>query len=455
MRDLKTLQDWVLERRFRAVPGVIDVTAWGGKTKTYEVQVDPRRLTAYGLTLAQLLQTLNNSNINVGGNTLDIGPQVAVVRGVGLIRSIDDIKNTMLTQSGGTPVLIRDVANVVVGNKPRLGIAGRDGQNDIVQGIVLMRRGEKSMPAIKRVEAEIERINSSNILPPGVHIERIYDRKDLIDITTSTVLHNMVFGIALIFILQWCFLGNLRTALIVGATIPFALFFAVGIIVLRGESANLLSVGAIDFGLIVDATVIMVESIFRRLSTSWEESVPKRLRSDKDDRLTGKVAAIYQAGHICQPVDLLCRGYYHRGVHTAFHIRRRGRAYLRPDGKNLRLRTRWRPFGNLYGDARAERASSSRAYARDRNLFSSGYFTGLYTPALRAAVVNKKLTVTCAAILMVGSLLAVKMLGLEFLPKLEEGNLWIRATMPSTISLGEGNGYVNRIRATLRSFSGS
>ena len=166
----------------------------------------------------------------------------------------------MLTQSGGNPVLVRDVATVTVGQKPRLGIAGNDEDDDIVQGIVLMRRGEQSMPTIKRVEREVERINNTSILPPGVRIERIYDRKDLIDITTHTVLHNMVFGIVLIVLLQWMFLGNLRSALIVGATIPFALFFAVGILVLRGESANLLSVGAIDFGLIVDATVIMVES---------------------------------------------------------------------------------------------------------------------------------------------------------------------------------------------------
>src|SRR5438270_2318424 len=266
--DLKTLQDWVLQRRFRAVPGVIDVIGWGGKTKTFELEVDFNKLIAYGLTLPQLLQALNNSNINVGGNTGKIGPQSAVVRGVGLIRSADELSNTMLTQSGGNPVLVRDVATVQVGHKPRLGIAGKDADDDIIQGIVLMRRGEQSMPTIKRVEREVERINNSNILPPGVRIERIYDRKDLIDITTRTVLHNMAFGILLIFALQWIFLGNLRSALIVATTIPFALFFAVGILVLRGESANLLSVGAIDFGLIVDATVIMVESIYRRLSAA-------------------------------------------------------------------------------------------------------------------------------------------------------------------------------------------
>src|SRR5215510_4648472 len=163
--DLKTLQDWVLQRRFRAVPGVIDVTGWGGKTKIFELQVDFNKLMAYGLTLPQVLQTLNNSNINVGGNTLNIGAQSAVVRGVGLIRSLDDLSNTMLTQVGGNPVLVKDVAKVVVGNQPRLGIAGQDEDDDIVQGIVLMRRGEQSMPTIERVHAEIERINNSNILP--------------------------------------------------------------------------------------------------------------------------------------------------------------------------------------------------------------------------------------------------------------------------------------------------
>src|SRR5215475_13937122 len=163
LTDLKTLQDWVLERRFRAVPGVVDVIGWGGKTKTYEVQIDFNKLVAYGLTLPQVLQTLNNSNINVVGNTVNIGTQSAVVRGVGLIRSMSDIRNTMLTAANGSPVFLSDIAEIVVGNKPRLGIAGRDEQNDIVQGIVLMRRGQQSLPTIRRVEAEVEKINTSGI----------------------------------------------------------------------------------------------------------------------------------------------------------------------------------------------------------------------------------------------------------------------------------------------------
>src|ERR1700756_724319 len=293
--DLKTLQDWVLNRRFRTVPGVIDVTSWGGRTKTYELQVDFNKLVANGLTLPQLLQAISNSNINVGGNTVNIGPQAAVVRGVGLIRSIDALGSTMIAAPNGTPVLVRDVAEVTVGSQPRLGIAGENQDDDIVQGIVLMRRGEQSSPTIARVEELVERINNSTILPPGVHIERIYDRKDLIETTTKTVLENMVFGIVLIVLLQWIFLGDLRSALIVGATIPFALFFAVSILVLRGESANLLSVGAIDFGLIVDATVIMVEAIFRRLSQTTALSEAEESHISRETSMGMKSHAILSA----------------------------------------------------------------------------------------------------------------------------------------------------------------
>ncbi|MBE7243648.1 MAG: efflux RND transporter permease subunit, partial [Actinomycetospora chiangmaiensis] len=188
--DMKTLQDWVLQRRFKAIPGVVDVTAFGGKAKEYEIAVDLNRLQAQGLTLVQLVTALNNSSINVGGQTLNVGEQAAVVRGIGLIRDMDDIRDTMLTQVNGVPVLVKDVAEVRVSNAPRLGIVGHDDQPDVVEGIVLMSRGGQSLPTLKRVEAEIDRINNSTILPPDVKIERIYDRSGLIHTTTHTVMHN-------------------------------------------------------------------------------------------------------------------------------------------------------------------------------------------------------------------------------------------------------------------------
>lgn len=213
--DLKTIEDWILERRLKAVPGVIDASGWSGRAETYDVTIDRNRLVSYGITLPQVLQILDNSNSNVGGQTVNFGPQSAVVRGIGLIHSMDDVRKTMLTSNNGTPVLLSDVATISVGGKPRLGIAGHDDEDDTVEGIVLMRRGEQSMPTIKRVEAEIDRINMSGILPPGVHIDRIYDRSDLINPTTHTVLHNTVIGMLVISVLQWLFLGNLRSAVTV------------------------------------------------------------------------------------------------------------------------------------------------------------------------------------------------------------------------------------------------
>jgi cobalt-zinc-cadmium resistance protein CzcA len=448
--DLKTLQDWVLQRRFRAVPGVIDVTGWGGKTKTYELQVDFNKLIAYGVTLPQLLQTLNNSNINVGGNTVNIGPQAAVVRGVGLIRTIDDLGNTMLTQSGGNPVLVKDVATVTVGHQPRLGIAGKDDDDDIVQGIVLMRRGEQSMPTIERVHAEVEKINSAGILPPGVHIERIYDRKELIDITTRTVLHNMVFGIGLIFLLQWVFLGNFRSAIIVGATIPFALFFAVGILVLRGESANLLSVGAIDFGLIVDATVLMVESIFRRLAEPYRSTEP--LAGERSSyTLTGKLLDIFAAAASVNRSIFFAAGIIIAGFIPLFTLSGVEGHIFGPMAKTYAYAL----AGGLIATFTVTPALSAILLpdrVQETETWVVRWLHRLYMPVLRFAVANRLLVLISAVTLLALAVGTVRFLGLEFLPKLEEGNLWIRATMPATISLEEGNSYVNRMRGVIGEF---
>src|SRR5262245_32366629 len=448
--DLKTLQDWVLQRRFRAVPGVIDVTGWGGKTKTFELQIDFNKLIAYGLTLPQVLQTLANSNINVGGNTVVLGSQSAVVRGVGLIRSVEQLANTMLTQSNGNPVLVRDIGSVIVGYKPRLGIAGKDNGDDIVQGSVLMRRGEKSTPTLKRVEQEVARINDSNILPPGVRIERIYDRKDLIDITTRTVLHNMVFGITLIFLLQWVFLGNLRSAVIVGATIPFALFFAIGIMVLQGESANLLSVGAIDFGLIVDATVIMVEAIFQRIAR-MSASPTDGLASEGARRsLQGKMRAIFEAAGSVNRSIFFAAGIIIAAFIPLFTLSGVEGHIFGPMAKTYAYAL----AGGLIATFTVTPALAAvilPEHVRESETWIMRWARRLYQPVLELAIANKMVVIAAAVALLALAGLTVHSLGLEFLPKLEEGNLWVRATLPSTISLEEGNDYVNRMRAVIRS----
>ena len=439
--DLKTLQDWVLERRFKAVPGVIDVTGWGGKTKTFDVNIDKAKLIANGLTLPQVVSVINNSNINVGGQTVNIGPQAAIVRGVGLIHSPDQLADTMIVANNGLPVRLRDIATIEVGHLPRLGIAGQDNDDDIVQGIVLMHRGEKSTPTIKGVEDEVKKINSSNILPPGVKIKTIYDRRNLINVTTDTVLHNMAEGIILIFIVQWLFLGNLRSAMIVAATIPFALCFAILIMTLRGESANLLSVGAIDFGLVVDATVIMVENVYRHLSrpiaTAARTGVPHDPQARHDPR--GGVGG--------EPGDLLLRRDHHHQLHS--------RCSPSPGVE-----------GHIFGPM-----AKTYAYAIAGGLLAT--FT--VTPALSALLMPRAVQERDTFLvrwpsppLRAGSrvrtrqshphpgrdarccwrvtVLAASSLGLEFLPHLEEGNFWIRAEMPAATSLEASNRFVNEMR---------
>lgn len=444
--DLKTLQDWVLQRKFKAVPGVIDVTGWGGKTKAYEINIDRKALVANGLTLPQVIQAIGNADVNVGGQTVNFGPEAAIVRGVGLIHSVDQIENTMLKSTSGSPVLVKDIAHVTIGHLPRLGIAGQDKDDDIVQGIVLMQRGEKSMPTIKGVEAEVEKINNSNLLPPGVKIEKVYDRSDLIQVTTKTVLHNMVEGMVLIFIVQWLFLGNLRTAVIVATTIPFALFFAILIMTLRGESANLLSVGAIDFGLIVDATVILVENIFRNLAeaTSFK---PRTHRQEVASKLTVIADASAQVnkaiffaaaiiivsflplfmltgveGHIFGPMARTYAYAIAGGLIATFTVSPAMSAILLP----------WK--------------------VEERDTFLVRQLRKAIEPAAAFTQANRILTLGGAAALFGVAVLGAASLGLEFLPHLEEGNLWVRATMPQAVSLEASEDYVRGIREVMKSY---
>lgn len=446
--DLKTLQDWVVARRFRAVPGVIDITGWGGKSKTFDIQIDLNKLNAVGLTLPQVLTVLNNSNINVGGNTVNIGPQSAVVRGIGLIRSIDDIRNTMLSATNGTPVRVSDIAEVSVGNKPRLGIAGKDNDDDVVQGIVLMRRGQQSLPTIRRVEAEVENINESGLLPLGVKIERIYDRSDLIKATTDTVLHNLIFGIVLVFLVQWIFLGDLRSATIVAATIPFALFFAIAILVLRGESANLLSVGAIDFGLIVDATVIMVENIFRHLAErdghgTSNEVAPHGLR--------GKLAVIYRSATEVNSAIFFSAAIIIVGFLPLFTLSGVEGHIFGPMAKTYAYAL----SGGLLATFTVSPALSALMLperVKETETFLVRWMRRFYTPILAFALRRRLVTLGATGLLLLAALFAGRSLGLEFLPHLEEGNMWIRATMPPAVSLEEGQGYVNRIRKLIKSY---
>jgi cobalt-zinc-cadmium resistance protein CzcA len=444
--QLKTLQDWVVERRLRIVPGVSDVLVLGGKTKEFHAEIDLNRMMAHGLTLPQIISAISASNSNVGGRTLAIGEQSVNVRGVGVLRTTEDIGNVVLTQQGGVPVLLSDVAKVQIGFTPRLGIAGRDDTTDIVTGIVLMQKFERTMEVVQRVRAAVARLNSDGSLPPGVHIDTFYDRGDLVAITVNTVLHNMLFGIALIFLIQWIFLGDLRCAIIVAATIPVALFLAVIITVLRGESANLLSVGAIDLGIIVDATVIMVENIFRHLAHHVRLAIADPTRKPVEKLQRVLIAALEVDKAIFFSVAITIAAF-------------------------LPLFTMQGVEGQIFGPM-----ARTYAYALIGAVVATFTITPVLSSVLLPEHVNEVETflvrilrkvyrflldralrfARIAALAALGFLILCGTLGVrlgtEFLPKLEEGNLWIRAVMPPTITLEAGMDTVAKIRAVIKSY---
>jgi cobalt-zinc-cadmium resistance protein CzcA len=444
--QLKTLQDWVVERRLRMVPGVSDVLVLGGKTKEFQAEIDLTRMRAFGVSIPQIINAVATNNANVGGRTIAMGEQAVNVRGVGVVRTLEDIGNIVLTQQGGVPVLVSDVAKMQIGFTPRLGIAGRDETTDIVTGIVLMQKFERTMDVVKRVREVVARMNADGTLPPGVHIEPFYDRGDLVAVTVRTVLNNMLFGVVLIFFIQWMFLGDLRSALIVSATIPAALFLAVIITVLRGESANLLSIGAIDLGIIVDATVIMVENIFRHLAHTvrLEVSNPETQLSEKLRRILA--AAVEVDRPIFFSVMITIAAFLPlftmQGVEgQIFGPMSRTYAYALL-GAVVATFTVTPVISSLLLPARVNEVET----------FVVRQLRRLYQYVLPLAVHNYGLSAMIAmAFLAICGLLGAR-LGTEFLPKLEEGNLWIRAVMPPTITLEGGMDTVARIRNIIRSY---
>lgn len=449
--DLKVLQEWVLERRFKRVPGVVDVTSFGGRSKSYAVTIDLQRLNAFGLQLPAVIQAVRSGNATVGAGIIQIGPQVAVVQGIGLIRSLEDIRNiVLLASTDGSPVLLSDVATIEIGALPRMGIAGHEQDEDVVLATVLMRRGEQTLPTIQGVQAEVARINAGGVLPPGVRIVPIYDREDLVKLATHMVVHNIIVGVVLILVIQWLFLGDLRGAIVVAATIPFAFFFAVLVIMARGESANLLSIGALDFGLLVDATIIMVENIYRHLAIA-RRNPHLYAGGQAAGGLSGISIIILRAGsEVGKPIlfALLIVIVAFIPLFTMGGIE--GRIFG-PMAKTYAYAI----AGSLIAaftivPALSALLLSENSQERDTPLVRALRWS--YARLYQAAMAARAFALTLAAILVAISIFVLSLLGAEFLPTLEEGNLWVRATMPGTISLEEGHGTVQRIRATLMEF---
>ncbi|MGC1585088.1 MAG: CusA/CzcA family heavy metal efflux RND transporter, partial [Rhodomicrobium sp.] len=466
--NLRTVQDWILQRRLLTVPGVVQVNTWGGTTKEYEVEADLDKLEAYNVTLPQLVSAVSNANVNVGARTVNIGKQSVNIRGVGLIntggntdltqgRNVEDIESITLGQSNGVPVQIKDVAKVYVGNVPRLGKAGRDGDDDVVAAILVMNRTLHTNDVIARIKAEVAKINSDGTLPPGVKLVPFYDRTSLVNVTSSTVLHNLIFGSLLVFFIQWVFLGDLRSAIIVGINIPFALFFSIIILVLRGEDANLLSLGAVDFGIIIDSAVILVENIFRVFQAREREEILRRPTPISengngigDASYFTRIRLIYISATQVDRAVLFSTAITLAAFVPLFTMQGVEGQIFGPMARTYAYAL----IGALLATFTISPVLASfllPEHVEEGETIVVRAIRAIYTPVLRLALRARRITVFLGlAFLLFGGLLASQ-LGTEFLPALEEGNLWIRASMPPTISLEAGEPIVNRIREILKS----
>jgi len=474
LTNLRTVQDWVVQRRLATIPGVIQTNSWGGTTKEFQIQVDPHKLEAYNITLPQLLTTLANANINVGGREIDIGQQSVNIRGLGLIDSggnddltqghhVEDIQRIVLTQSNGLPVQVKDVARVQVAYAPRLGIAGKDHDDDIAAAVVVMARYKHTNDVLPLIKAEVEKMNSDGTLPPGVKVVPYYDRGTLVDVTTHTVLHNLVFGCLLVFLIQWIFLGDLRSAIIVGANIPFALFFAIILLVLQGEDANLLSLGAVDFGIIVDSAVILVENVFRNFQAKREQR-------------EALIEDLAEGGLGVDPTNMqniqVARTWTDRLRLILISALQVDKAILFSTAITVAafvpLFTMQGVEGQIFGPM-----ARTYAYALAGALIATFTVTPvlssfllpakveetetllvrllhkLYVPALRFSLANRGVMVAVAAVFLAIGAVLIPRLGSEFLPALEEGNFWIRASMPPTMGLAAGTEATRTMREIL------
>jgi heavy metal efflux system protein len=472
LTNLRTIQDWIVQRRLLSIEGVVQVNTWGGTTKEYDVDVDLNKLDAYNITLPQVISAIGNANINVGGRTVSFGQQSVNIRGIGLLDSggdedltkgyrVDDIENVVLAQSDGVPVKVKDLAKVSVGYVPRLGKAGRDREDDIVAAIVVMNRTLHTNDVVPRIKAEVDKINTDGTLPPGVKLVPFYDRTTLVSTTTFTVLHNLLFGCLLVFLIQWLFLGNLRSAIIVGVNIPFALFFSIIIMVLRGEDANLLSIGAVDFGIIVDSAVILVENVFRNFQAPPEDRrrllqqlTEGRYGSDPThpaeggNAWTDRLRIIFVSALQVEKAVL-----FSTAVTVAAFV-----PLFTMQGVEGQI---FSPMARTYGYALLGALIATFTvtpvlaslllpeHVDEADTIIVRMLRRIYTPTLRWSLANRKVMVLVAAACLGLFAFLVPRLGTEFLPALEEGNLWIRATMPPTISLEAGMPVVDKIRQIL------
>jgi cobalt-zinc-cadmium resistance protein CzcA len=437
-QDLKVIEDWVVERHYRSIQGVADDSGFGGSNMQYQVLLDPNKLFAYGLTVPLVSQQLSNNNANAGGGFYSQGGQFYYIRGLGLVKDTADIGNIILQQKGNIPVYVKDVAKVEIGHAPRLGQFGYMKQDEAVEGVILMRVGEQAQVILRRVEAMTEELNR-HVLPPDVKVVPYYDRQSLIEETTKTVEDNLLRGMLLVLVILGVFLFSVRTALIVAITIPFALMFSFICLDWRHIPANLLSIGAIDFGIIVDGAVVMVENIFRELSE----------RHGKGD--FNVVEVIRAAAHdverpIFYAIAVIIAGYLPIYVLTGPS----GRLF-QPMADTMTFAL----FGSLLCALTLLPVLCSfflRKHVHEPRLVLYEWVRGGYGRMLGWCLRNRLVTVGFILAIFCASLLLIPFIGGEFMPHLDEGALWVRATTPYTISFEEASRLSPQIRNILLRF---
>ncbi|MDB4937937.1 MAG: Cobalt-zinc-cadmium resistance protein CzcA [Labilithrix sp.] len=434
LRELKTAQDWILERQFKQVPGVVDVVSFGGETKQYQINVDPFRLRAYGVNLDQLMTAIQSSNQNVGGQRLTLGEQAYTIRGVGLLKNVHDIDAIVVAARGGVPIRVRDVATVEIGHTPRLGIVGHDDADDIVQGTVLMRYGGETPKTLKGIHDRIDLIRANHLLPPGMEIVPYYDRGNLVKLTTHTVLENVVVGMVLVTIILLLFLGNARAALITALNIPLALLIAFIGMVATGTPANLISIGAVDFGIVADSTVIVMESIFHFLGKHAQGPIEGRIASGAHQVARPLAFATLIIGVAFLPLFTMT------GV-AGVIFSPMAHTYAFAIGGAIILALTLTP---------ALTSKLVPATTEEKDSFATRHLKRLYRPIFELSIRSPRIALVMGLAPVVLGLVLFKTLGGEFMPKLEEGNLWIRATLPTSVSLDQSAKYVGRMRAILR-----
>jgi cobalt-zinc-cadmium resistance protein CzcA len=444
LHELTAIQDWVLDRQFKSVPGVADVNSFGGEEKAYEVSVNPALLQKYGLTSLDVYTAINRSNINVGGDVIEKNDQAYVVRGIGLINNIDDMRNIIIKNVNNVPILTKDVAEIREAGLPRLGQVSRDKQKDVIEGIIVMRKGENPAEVLDRVRAKVKDLND-NVLPKDVKIDTFYDRTNLMDYCTETVIHNLLEGIVLVTVIVFLFMADWRTTLIVAIIIPLSLLFAFICMRIKGMSANLLSMGAVDFGIIIDGAVVMVEGIFVALDhKAHEVGMEKFNKLAKLGLFKNVGAEMGKAIFFSKLIIITC-------LIPIF-------AFQKVEGKMF----------------------SPLAYTLGFALLGALIFTLTLVPALSSILLNKnvkekhnpvvlffengirklftytykhpKKSILVAVAFMVLTFFSAKFLGTEFLPDLNEGALWVEAELPMSVSLPEAESINQKMMQILAKF---